>query len=362
MKLPVIGLIMLFAFPLLVNSQINFAAGKEISMKDDVPTVAFCELVKTPQSYLGKTIRITARISPFDEGLYFLTEDSQCGAVGVSFANNDAEQHAEIEKNIELIRTPEYRFRAKVTITGILRKPASSPFSRLKNYEFEIIGFEKVAPLIKEEIPTVAFCEMVKNPKTYFDKAIRLTATLTLATEAQYLSDKTCPLTHDEQIGASYNFSGENQTALYNEQLRKLRSTEYGSRAVVTVTGILRNFSRRDFAWYQYRFDIVNLEKVSHVVVPYEGSLEATQTYRAEVYYDKERGLLPANPLPVSEHHIYHFEWLNLKDFPELTKSATKETPKTIVFTVLSKQNEAMNILMRWHVTFKCKIHSVDPP
>jgi hypothetical protein len=43
-----------------------------------------------------------------------------------------------------------------------------------------------------DEPADVAFCEMVKNPQLYFDRPVRVTAIVELATEGQCLSDDAC--------------------------------------------------------------------------------------------------------------------------------------------------------------------------
>src|SRR5688572_6255640 len=54
------------------------------------------------------------------------------------------------------------------------------------------------SPRPSDKIPAVAFCELVKNPKPYFDKSIRVTANLELATEASYLRDESCVVSRDD--------------------------------------------------------------------------------------------------------------------------------------------------------------------
>ena len=215
------------------------------------------------------------------------------------------------------------------------------------------------ASFMKAEIPTVSFCEMVKKPKAYFDKTIRVTATFTQATEAQYLNDETCPLTQDEQIGVGYAESGKKQQLLNISNMAKIRSPEYGSRAVVTIIGVLKDSSLHAFAWYQYRFEIDNFENVSHVIAPYNQELEASQTYRTDVYFDKNLGLSLVKPFRLPAHYAYHVDWVNLKKFPELKKIESKTAPKTIVFSVLSKQIKQMTE-SRWNVNYECKIIRVE--
>jgi hypothetical protein len=138
-----------------------------------------------------------------------------------------------------------------------------------------------------DEVHTVAFCEMVKNPRLYFDKIVRVTATLQLATEASYLVDDECVVRGDHQIGVRYVKENDKERDLLNSEIRKVRTIEYGGRAKVTFVGVLRNSSLRSFAWYRYRFDVSRVEGIAPVIVPYEGTLQAGKTYRADVRGDK---------------------------------------------------------------------------
>ena len=210
-------------------------------------------------------------------------------------------------------------------------------------------------PLDDSEIPTVAFCDTVKNPQLYFDKTIRLTATLTQAEEGQYLSHDDCPLSHDEQIGVGYADYGKGSAERIRKTLDEFHSGEYGGRANVTVEGILRNESRRDFVWYHYRFDIIRFESVSHVVVPYEGELQAGMTYLARVRRDRGSGLALALPLRIPMHYVVRIEWTNLNAFPELKSRSKKQVERQIVFSVISDQTRQMTA-NRWNRTIQCKV------
>jgi len=206
------------------------------------------------------------------------------------------------------------------------------------------------------EPPTVGFCEMVKNPKLYFDKTVRLLATYQMATEGQYLNDEKCPLSHDGQIGVGHReVIDEKQRDIFNTEIRKISTREYGGRAMVTVVGALRNESRHDFVWYQYRFDIIRLEKISPVIVPYQGVLQGGITYRGMVRGDQEFGL-SVNPMPrMNEHYAQRIEWTNLGEFPELKQLRQSSREQQIVFTVLSDEIQQMTV-NRWNRTLKCKI------
>jgi hypothetical protein len=210
-----------------------------------------------------------------------------------------------------------------------------------------------------EDIPTVAFCELVKNPRRYFDKTVRITATYQMATEAQYLSDAGCVLSHDEQIGVGHSEIDEKQGEIRRSDERKISTNEYGGRAKVTITGILRNKSRRDFAWYHYRFDIISFENISHIVVPYEGTLQAGITYQAAVRGDGRKGLSLVIPLRMPEHYAVLIEWTNLNEFPALKQPGDGSGEKRIVFSVISDQIMQMTV-NRWNRTVQCKIISVE--
>jgi len=203
------------------------------------------------------------------------------------------------------------------------------------------------------EIHTIDFCEMVKNPQFYFDKTVRLVATYEMATEGQYLRDDRCQLTHDQQIGAGLEVRDEKQSEILNTELRKISSNEFGGRAIVTLVGKLRNASRHDFVWYEYRFEIIKVEKITPVMVPYERELQAGISYRATVRGDEDFGLSLIPPPRVREYHSMRIEWINLGDFPGLEKLGAHE--RRIVFTVLVDELKQMT-QFRWNRNVKCKI------
>jgi hypothetical protein len=210
-----------------------------------------------------------------------------------------------------------------------------------------------------EDIQTVNFCEMVRNPQLHFDKLVRLTATLEQAEEGQYLSDARCELSHDEQIGVGYADTSEELGVLRRRTVIQIMQPEYGNRAIVTVVGVLRNVSLRSFAWYHYRFDILRFEAVSHVTVPYEGSLQAGITYRAAVRHDEMAGIAFVIPLPMQPHYAVRIEWTNLSKFPALRKMRGVSREQQIVFSVLSDERKQIDV-QRWNRTLRCKIISVE--
>ena len=207
---------------------------------------------------------------------------------------------------------------------------------------------------VAQSIPTVGFCEMVRNAKLYFDKQVRILAKYQMATEGQYLSDERCPLSHDDQIGVGHAPAGVTQSKILNATLSKVGEVEYGGQALVTVVGVLRNSSLRAFSWYQYRFDIIRVENVAPVIVLYEGELQGSVTYRGTVRWDRASGLSLIPEPGIAEHHAMRIEWTNLRVFPKLRNRA-KTSEQRLVFTVRSDEIKQMTEL-RWNRTVRCKI------
>ncbi|HYO90681.1 MAG TPA: hypothetical protein VEQ40_03565, partial [Pyrinomonadaceae bacterium] len=70
----------------------------------------------------------------------------------------------------------------------------------------------------------------------------------------------------------------------------------------------------------------------------FAGTLEEGFTYRALVIFDQEQQWRPVAPLKLPSHHAGRVEWLNLKDFPELTKRPPNIRLKQFVFKVSGKK------------------------
>jgi hypothetical protein len=200
---------------------------------------------------------------------------------------------------------------------------------------------------------------MVKHPQLYFDKTVRLVARYQMATEGQYLNDDKCPLNHDHQIGAGHEVPGGKRPDTFNTEIQKVGSNEYGGRAIVTVVGRLRNASRRDFVWYQYRFDIATVENISPVIVPYAGELQAGITYQADARSETKHSVSLIPQLKLPEHYATRIEWLNLRSFPELRRRDYDDHPRRIVFSVLSDDIRQVTSL-RWNRTLRCMIIRVE--
>jgi hypothetical protein len=247
------------------------------------------------------------------------------------------------------------RIITKTYLSAFLLISSSHYFSIMMNRSGPPISQSTGSHTIDDKVPTVAFCEMVKNPQLYFGKSVRLTAIFEQATEGQYLSDPACELSHDDQIGVGYVTGDPAQQALHNKSIRLIHSPEYGSRVNVTLVGILRDSSRRDFAWYRYRFDIISFENISHITVQYQGDLQAGTTYLAAVHGDGHAGLSLAVPVRILQHYAVRVEWTNLGSFPELKRLSPDSGERQITFSVLSDDTRQMTA-NRWNRTVRCKI------
>lgn len=241
-----------------------------------------------------------------------------------------------------------------ILISSVL-VPHHLPFMRTSGQVSPSVGQPQVsASFVAEEIPTVAFCEMVKNPQPYFDKTVRLTALITLPTEGIYLSDDRC--VPDDKVGVGFIINNEKQRDMHNRNIRIFRSSKYGSRAQVTVVGILRNSpSGNVFAPYRYRFDIISYEDISHMTVTYEGILQEGTAYRAEVRGGGPSGLSLVIPMRAQEHVAVSIVWVNLSQFPALQQIRNSGGRREIVFSVISDRKKQMTE-RRWNRVLECKI------
>lgn len=211
----------------------------------------------------------------------------------------------------------------------------------------------KAASEARGEILNVDFCELVKHPRLYFDKTVRLTAMLDIAEEAAYLSDALCVLRYDDQVGIKYVNAFERRP----EILGKYEHPR------VRVVGVLRNSSPRGFAWYRYRFDIERFEDVrediSGAVINYGGTLRAGLTYRATVRGDGDFRVTLSTPPRMLEHQAVLVEWTNLREFPALKRPRRVSRERQIVFFVVSDETVRVTE-WRWDRTVRCRIIIVE--
>jgi hypothetical protein len=223
----------------------------------------------------------------------------------------------------------------------------------------------KAAHRAFDEIPTVAFCEMIRHPQFYFDKTLRLAATYRVGFETAYLKDEQCVASYRIKIGVGFVQSDDRQRDVIRRDVDKIMSGAYGNgRARVTVVGMLRNSPDKWFGGYRYRFDImrfedISREDVSQMIMAYEGTLQAGTIYRATVRGDRRFGLSLVPILRVPIHHAVLIEWTNLEEFRALKKLRHSSSERRIVFHVISDEIQHMNE-RRWNRTLRCEVILVE--
>ena len=216
------------------------------------------------------------------------------------------------------------------------------------------------------EILSVAFCEMLKRPKLYFEKTVRLTATYRVGYETAYLLDEQCVLRHTVIIGTGFVDMGERHREVIRKDVDKIMSGAYGNgRARVTVVGRLRNLpDRSGFGGYRYLFEImrfedISREDVSNAIITYEGTLQTGKTYRATVRGDRQFGLSLVPPLHVPIHHAVRIEWTNLGKFRALQRLRDSSGERRIIFSTISDEITQMTD-QRWNRTLRCEVIRVE--
>jgi len=203
------------------------------------------------------------------------------------------------------------------------------------------------------EVPTIDFCELVNHPQRYYDKMVRITARWQTGDEFSYLSDDRCPKASDYLAVGFVNDETQRQTIKTN--VDKIMSHEYGGRARIRIVGTLQKPFKMYYGYFRYRFEILRFEDIAHLVVPYQGTLQAGVTYRAAVRGDKDFGLSPVLPLRMFAHQAVLIEWTNLSEFPALEQLRDSKREQQIVFSVISDEAKQMT-QQRWNRTLRCKI------
>jgi hypothetical protein len=124
-------------------------SGAVAKARDGIPTVAFCELVRTPTAYFDNTVRVTTTYRPGVEGAA-LADDrcllSNYENIGVGFIFTGKRQRDAIDRNVNRIASGRYgNGWAQVTVVGILRNVSSHAGGTMGYlYRFDIIRFEDI--------------------------------------------------------------------------------------------------------------------------------------------------------------------------------------------------------------------------
>lgn len=350
---------------LIVSFQQTLRGQAQLNQKEMIPTLTFCEMVTTPQPYFDRTIRITATFEIRTEGST-LNDDacprSHDDQIGASTVRIDDEQVRLLVRDFGKVWARTSGIRPRVTVVGILRNVSRRSFDWYR-YRFDIIRFDKIQQenpprqSSAEEVATVDFCELAKNPRRYFNRTVRIKAQWQSGFEFSYLNDDRCLPKATGSIAVSF-VNDETQREVFKQNVDKIMSHEYGGRAMITAVGILRN-PGSSHGYFRYLFELTRFEEVTHVVVPYQETLDAGKTYRATVRGDKEFGLILVPALRMFSHQSASIEWTNLSEFPALEKLSDSSAEQLIVFSVISDERKQMSA-QRWNRTVKCKIIRVE--
>jgi hypothetical protein len=201
----------------------------------------------------------------------------------------------------------------------------------------------------------VDFCEIVRQPRRFFNQTVRIRTVWQQGDEFSYLHDDRCPSKSSYDIAGRFPVKKDDVTKTNIEELFK---REYGGRAIITAVGTLRNPGKY-YGYFRYRFEIDRLENVAHLVTPYQGTLQAGITYRAVVSGDKELGLLLVPSLRIEFHYAVRIEWRNLSEFPALERLHETPSERTIVFSVISDERKQIDV-QRWNRALECKIIRIE--
>lgn len=347
-----------------VSFQQTLLAQRQLNKPEMIPTVTFCEMVKQPQLYFDKTIRITATFeirtegSTLNDGACPTSHDDQIGANTVRI---DDEQVRLLKRDFGRIRSGAAGIHPRVTAVGILRNVSRRGFDSYR-YRFDIIRFENIQRENPEQsfgdkVTTVDFCELAKNPRRYFNRTVRIKAQWLSGDEFSYLTDDRCPTKVAHDIAVRF-VNDETQREVIKQNVYKIMSHEFGGRATITAVGVLRNPGNY-YGYFRYLFELIRFEEIAHVVVPYQSTLDAGKTYRANVRGDKDSGLILVPPLLMFSHQSVSIEWTNLNEFPALAKLRDSSQQQLIVFSVISDERKQMTA-QRWDRTVKCKIVRIE--
>jgi hypothetical protein len=349
---------------LFVSFQQTLPGQTQSNKPETIPTITFCEMVEQPQLYFNQTIRITATFEIRTEGSTLndsacpRSQDDQISANTIRINN---EQVRLLVRDFGKIRAAAWGINPRVTVVGILRNVSRRSFDSYR-YRFDIVRFEDIKREIPEgsfgdKVTTIDFCELVKNPRRYFDRTVRIKAQWLSGAEFSYLTDERCLPKVTDDIAVRF-VNDETQRETIKQNVYKIMSHEFGGRATITAVGTLRNPGEY-YGYFRYLFELIRFEEVVHVVAPYQATLEAGKTYRAAVRGDKEFGLILVPPLRMLSHQAVSIEWTNLREFPTLEKLRDLTQQQLIVFSVISDEIKQMTA-QRWNRTVKCKIIRIE--
>jgi hypothetical protein len=141
-------------------------------------------------------------------------------------------------------------------IIGLQRSPESTP----------VLG--STSP--STEVPTVAFCELIKHPSQYDQKLVRILAIEVFDTENTFLYDPLCSIVGTfvwAKSDCSDDQSCEKRLKLITKNIRRHKETHI-SRVGVIAVGRFKGPNEKGYGHlngYKFSFDVTSIEKVTPV-------------------------------------------------------------------------------------------------
>ncbi|MEO6391103.1 MAG: hypothetical protein ABIP75_04570 [Pyrinomonadaceae bacterium] len=212
-------------------------------------------------------------------------------------------------------------------------------------------------------IPFITFCQLIKGHELLFDMPVSLAADMELGGTNEFLNEPECDEAIQgvwrttERIGVGYLGPDDNSSPALKAQTEQIHTPRFSGRARVSITGFLRNESKRTSDGYKYRFDITAFNSIDPIVLPYRGELEPGWSYSDSFDQASENRFDLSSRLKAPFHHAARIEWTNLDQFPKLKISGRKY----IVFRVVSKQTQPRGT-NRWNDEYQCEILLVKWP
>jgi len=118
-----------------------------------------------------------------------------------------------------------------------------------------------------QEVIKVRFCELVNNPKFYFEKTVRVTATFKQATEGANLEDEQCDKKERLGVGSTCVRTFRSTLSSRNKDF-ELRFDRQNMRVMPSLRlWALRDIARHQFVGLTISLDIIRFERVAAVIV-----------------------------------------------------------------------------------------------
>jgi hypothetical protein len=175
------------------------AISKSRYVMGDVPTVRYCDLIRHPESYHQTVVRVHARyrVGAKWSNLY----DPNCGRLNQTWINFDTTYFDESFKPCEEINVAEkikfkgYDQEFDAILVGKFYGSKETDYGRDGSKFMLVVSCVEQATLVKSsrvDVPTLGYCDLVRNPQLYDNRVIRVRGAYSLGFESSTLSSSGC--------------------------------------------------------------------------------------------------------------------------------------------------------------------------